>query len=518
MINLFLEKLLDFYNLDYKSLQEENEQNLEDLPNKEVFHEGKIIASYLKEAILSNKKILIYGDYDCDGIMSTSILMLTLSSSTYKPGYYIPSREFDGYGLTKENVDRFYKLGYEIIICVDNGITLNEVIDYANSLKMTIIILDHHKIGQSLPKAKYIMHPEIDNFGEYNISAGEVSFYFSLFYLNRFDEYLFTLCALSTLSDSMPLLSYNRVIVKEALKIINKNHYDAISLLLKDASGDIKEDDLQMQVIPKINAICRILNDNSRFNIVKFFISKDKNTLTKLAIWINSINDKRKELVNSINTDELDNSKNAIVYINKENEGIGGLIANKLLNKFNKVTFVLSKNELNNNIYKGSVRSKAGFNVVKFLENNSSLLLAYGGHENAGGFSIEKGKTNEFKNNIFKATKDVVFQNEKDYIEIDIKELNLNNYKIYEMFAPFGEGRIKPKFRINHLNVNEISNFIYNKHILYRLNQEASILIFNFDQEILNASFIDVIGYISLNTFKNVNSVQLIVDAFELTY
>ena len=182
MINLFLEKLLDFYNLDYKSLQEENEQNLEDLPKKEVFHEGKLIASYLKEAILSNKKILIYGDYDCDGIMSTSILMLTLSSSTYKPGYYIPSREFDGYGLTKENVDRFYKLGYEIIICVDNGITLNEVIDYANSLKMTIIILDHHKIGQSLPKAKYIMHPEIDNFGEYNISAGEVSFYFSLFY------------------------------------------------------------------------------------------------------------------------------------------------------------------------------------------------------------------------------------------------------------------------------------------------------------------------------------------------
>ena len=86
------------------------------------------------------------------------------------------------------------------------------------------------------------------------------------------------------------------------------------------------------------------------------------------------------------------------------------------------------------------------------------------------------------------------------------------------MFAPFGEGRIKPKFRINHLNVNEISKFIYNKHILYRLNQEASILIFNFDQEILNASFIDVIGYISLNTFKNVNSVQLIVDAFELTY
>ena len=236
MINLFLEKLLEFYNLDYDTLIEENEKTLNDLPQKEIFKEGSKIASYIREAILSNKKILIYGDYDCDGIMSTSILMLALSTEEYKPGYYIPSREFDGYGLTKGNVDRFYKLDYHIIICVDNGITLNETIDYASSLGIEVIVLDHHKLGPIIPNAKYIMHPEFDHFGKYNISAGVVSFYFSLFYLNRFDDYLFSLCALSTLSDSMPLLSYNRLIVKEALNLINKNHYEEIFTLLEYAS------------------------------------------------------------------------------------------------------------------------------------------------------------------------------------------------------------------------------------------------------------------------------------------
>ena len=515
MINLFLEKLLEFYNLDYDTLIEENEKTLNDLPQKEIFKEGSKIASYIREAILSNKKILIYGDYDCDGIMSTSI---------------IPSREFDGYGLTKGNVDRFYKLGYHIIICVDNGITLNETIDYASSLGIEVIVLDHHKLGPIIPNAKYIMHPECDHFGQYNISAGVVSFYFSLFYLgvvsfyfslfylNRFDDYLFSLCALSTLSDSMPLLSYNRLIVKEALNLINKNHYEEIFTLLSNQNKEINEDDLNMQVVPKINAICRLLNDNSRFNIVKYFISKDRETILKLSSWINSINERRKELVNSVNLNEENNNSNALIYINKENEGIGGLIANKLLNRYNKVTFVLSKSESDKNIYKGSARSKKGFDIAKFMASNVDLFLAYGGHENACGFSILKDKYLDLKNVLEKETKDISFKEDKNYIEIALNELNLKNYDIYRQFAPFGEGHIKPRFKISRLNINDLKNFIYNKHILYRVNEETSILIFNFDREILEASFIDVFGYISLNTFRNIKSVQLIVDEYELIY
>ena len=174
MKNSFLEKLLNFYQIDYQDLLNENEQTLDDLPSKDIFKNGKKIADFLFNAIKNSEKILIYGDYDCDGIMSTSIIYKCLANQSYKPGYYIPSREYDGYGLTK--VDRFFKLGYKIIICVDNGITLNEVVDYANSLGIIVVILDHHQIGEKVPNTEYIMHPEYDAFGPYNISAGAVYF------------------------------------------------------------------------------------------------------------------------------------------------------------------------------------------------------------------------------------------------------------------------------------------------------------------------------------------------------
>ena len=518
MINPFLEKLLDFYNLSYDDFILEQDKTLNDLPNKDKFKDGEKIASYLREAILRQEKILIYGDYDCDGIMSTSILMLTLSTANYKPGYYIPSREYDGYGLTKENVDRFYSLGYKIIICVDNGIVLNDVIDYANSLNIDVIILDHHKVNLPLPKAKYIMHPDVDNFGKYNISAGEVSFYFSLFYLNRFDEYLFSLCVLSTLSDSMPLFDYNRIIVKEGVKIINQNHFVEIFSLLNKEKSEIDEDDLYMQVIPKINAICRLLNDNSRFNIVKYFISKDTKTINKLSYWISSINERRKEIVNNLDFASIDEKENTVFYLNQEGEGIGGLIANKLLNKFNKIIYVFSNNEQDSSIYKGSVRSPKGFNVTESLKNNSTLLEAFGGHESAAGFTIKKELFKKFKENILEETKDIKFDLKKKYVNLDLSELTLNYYEIYKELSPFGEGRMKPSFLIEGLNISEISKYVYNKHIIYKLNREATILIFNFDPEILKASFINVIGHLSLNEFNNIKSIQFIVDDFTLIY
>ena len=152
------------------------------------------------------------------------------------------------------------------------------------------------------------------------------------------------------------------------------------------------------------------------------------------------------------------------------------------------------------------------------MASNADLFLAYGGHENAGGFSILKDKYLDLKNVLEKETKDISFKEDKNYIEIALNELNLKNYDIYRQFAPFGEGHIKPRFKISRLNINDLKNFIYNKHILYRVNEETSILIFNFDREILEASFIDVFGYISLNTFRNIKSVQLIVDEYKLIY
>ena len=206
----FLDKLLTYYELDYSSYLKNKEKSLIDIPKFSRFPNLKEVTNYIKDSIKQNKKILIYGDYDCDGIMSTSIIYLTLMyGSEYRPGFYIPNREIDGYGLTINNIDKFKKLGYDILILVDNGISLIEQIDYANSLGIECIILDHHNVGEKLPNAKYIVHPDLVNFGKYNISAGVVSFYFSWAYLEYINPYLLSLGAISTISDVMILQEYN---------------------------------------------------------------------------------------------------------------------------------------------------------------------------------------------------------------------------------------------------------------------------------------------------------------------
>lgn len=519
MAELFFEKLLNFYNLSEEDVIEDKEKDLSSLPSKDLFKNGKKICSFLKNAISENNKVLIYGDYDCDGIMSTSILLKTLTTNNFKPGYYIPSREFDGYGLNIDNLHKFHDLGYRIIICADNGITLHDVVDEANKLGITIIILDHHELSDSLPNTPYIMHPAYDKFGKYNISAGVVSFYFSLFYLNKFNNYLFVLAMLSTLSDAMPLIDYNRLIVKEGLKILNKYKYQQIWTLLKGSQPEnISENELQMQVIPKINSICRVLNDNKRFNIVKYFTSDDFDSVHKLNLWINNTNESRKNLVNKIDLSNIDDRDGFIFYINSENEGIGGLIANKLLNSYNKPTFVFSNNDVDKTIYKGSVRSSNGFNVVECLKENSNLLETFGGHDFAGGFSIKKDKLNDFKNNILEHHKNVKLFNKVKCIDLDIDELSLKNYFIYKDFSPFGEGHIKPTFKISNISLQEFKKFIYNSHIIRRINSEASILLFNFDSKIFDASFINLIGHFSLNVFRNVSTIQFIVSDYELIY
>ena len=199
--------------------------------------------------------------------MATSIMYLTLESYGYKSGYYIPFREKDGYGITKERIDFFYNLGYKLIILVDNGISKIEEIDYLNSLGMECIIFDHHEQLDILPKAKFIIHPLVSNFSNINTSAGAVCFYFSTVFLNAIDPYLLALGSISVISDMMPLLDHNRTLVKHGLKVINENHYKQIFMLINNKT-QIDESDIGFSIAPKINAIGRIVTDNSLFLIM----------------------------------------------------------------------------------------------------------------------------------------------------------------------------------------------------------------------------------------------------------
>lgn len=515
----FKEKILEYYKLTEKDYDElSKEINLDDLPDYLGYKNIKECADYLHKLVLNKTKILIYGDYDCDGIMSTSITYLTLKNDNFTPGFYIPFRETDGYGLTKENIDKFNNLGYKVLILVDNGIKLNDEVDYAKSLGIEVIIFDHHINDEDLPKAKFILHPTISGFSDINMSAGTVCFFFSIAYLGLIDEYLLSLASISTISDLMPLHEKNRIITILGLNIINKNKYLNICSLINKKEGLINEKDISMLVAPKINAIGRLISDNSLFDIVRYFINfNDEDYINKKVKWIASINTLRKEMVSDIiSKNIIDNSRNSIVVIEENvKEGLTGLLANKFMQEYKKPSVVLVEEIKNPNIYKGSLRSKNGFSINIILEDLKDILNTYGGHENAGGLSIEKSHLEEFKTRFeMAATKHPFLEKDDNYIEINLGEISKENYDILNKISPFGYDFEAPKFIIKGIRTNFLQKSKSGEHIYTKLNPNATIVYFNFDKKLFEEEFINLIGEFDINYFKGQATIQFKVLSF----
>lgn len=505
----FFEKLLNYYDLNIEEYQKlVKDVTFDDIPSFEVFKNINETISYLYDCIKKDKKILIYGDYDCDGIMSTSIIFNMFQSINYKVGFYIPSREKDGYGLNISKIDFFKNLGYEVIICVDNGITLVNEVNYLHEKNMECIILDHHLLKEELPNTKYIIHPQLSSL-PINTSAGAVSFIFSTAFLNKIDPYLLALGSISIISDLMPLKDYNRTILRLGLKLINECKFPSIMSLIDITQDEITENDIAINIAPKINAVCRVMDDDSIFNVVRLFTSTDKNKISRYGKWVNLINEKRKEILTDTltNNSTIELEKSAIVEVIDMKEGLASLIANKYLSKYNKPTFILVKNH---DVYKGSVRSKENFNVINCFSYLSDLLLTYGGHSCAGGFSLKVEDFEKFKNKVYEYANNcpVSSNKSKKFIDINLSEINFENYQIINTFRPFGHDFSKPLFKISNFKTSSLVLSKDKKHIITKLSMNSSLIYFNFDGSLFDNDFVNFYGTFELNKFKNLISVQ----------
>lgn len=490
-----------------------------DLKDSSNYRDIDKCVNFIKNCVEQKKKILIYGDYDCDGIMSTSILYLSIKTNDYTPGFYIPFRESDGYGLTKNNIDRFKNLGYEVLILIDNGITLNDEVEYAKSLGLSVIIMDHHTVQESVPNADYILHPTYSSFSNINMCAGSVAFYFSVAYLGLIDDYLLTLSMISTISDLMELNDQNRVLVKLGLKILNKNKYPNIIKLLDHTELEITEEDVSMSIAPKVNAIGRIINDNKLFNIVRYFINiNDYEFINKTSTWICDTNNYRKELVKTLcsSHQNIDENEHSIIIFDEDmKEGLVGLLAARFMEQYQKPTVVLTSSQEDPSIYKGSIRSKDGFDVNIILSSLSDILASYGGHQNAGGLSFKKENYELFKEKFENAAKKHPFTAEnKEYINISLTDINNENYKIIQTLAPFGQGFSKPEFVLKDIATSFLTTTKDNKHIIARLNPTSSLIYFNYDRSLFNEKKIDLYGTFRPNCFKGFYTMQFIIFGF----
>lgn len=456
------------------------EPSFSDIPTLENELSAKTAASRIERAIQNNEKIIVYGDYDTDGIMATSILIRTFHMLGKAASFFIPSRYQDGYGLTMENAEKIASKGFSLVILVDNGVTCLQEVSFLLSKGVETIIIDHHELPSVLPPALATIHPALIPYGEYPVSAGYLCFLFSICLLHRVDEYLLTLGALSTISDCMPLHGHNRTIVALALRKIRKYQYREIVTLAERALID--ESLLSMVVIPTINAVGRMVEDHRISRVVHYFSDTEDEGKADIAEWMKSINSARKEATRAaMERIRPELELPAITVIGHLLEGLNGLLANRLLSAYNKPVAVFSSAKSDPTLYVGSIRAKEGFNVMDFEKSIAPLLAKGGGHAYAGGVSIKKERYGDFKDAFEKyAFRHPLIKEEEDFVPILLSEINMEGYRELRKFGPFGHDYPEPTLLLQDVPVSSLSWNRDGRFLMTELGAGVKIMSFSY--------------------------------------
>ena len=364
----------------------------------------------IDKAIENNEKILIYGDYDADGITSTTILTNFFKDIGIEVDKYIPNRLKEGYGINNKALEEIKERGINLIITVDTGITANSQVDYANELGLDVIVTDHHEPSEEIPKAVAVIDAKRkDNQYPFNQLAGcGIAFKLTqaitikrnldpLNYLKNLD-----IAAIGTISDLVPLVDENRVIVKLGLMLVKQTKNLGLKRLLTKANlRDFNSTSISFGITPRINASGRLGNQYDSLNL---FITKDFKEAERLSETLDSYNIERQKIGNKIYEEALaqlkDEEKNCII-LGKEDwhHGVIGIVSSKITEKFNKPSVLLC---FEDGIAKGSGRSVQGLDLHKAISSTKEYLLGFGGHTMACGLSLKVENFEKFKEAISK--------------------------------------------------------------------------------------------------------------------
>lgn len=522
----YLNSLIDKV-IEYKNIEDELD-SLKKMKyhNFDLFQEGSEVIDRILEAIDNDEQICIYGDYDCDGMLATTILVKAFKMLGKDVGYHIPNRFIDGYGLNETRVQQMADKGYTLIITVDNGIKALDAIDLANELGVDVIVTDHHDIGEELPNAFAFLHTKLSpSYPFKEISGGVVAYKLAEKLLGRHDKYLYCLAAITTISDMMPLVNENRSMVKKAFQLMEENHFPAIDLLLGD-KPTYTTTSIGFIIGPKINSFGRLPEKCNPGMVVKYFLIGDmpeavnSNFVRQFVEKAKEINTARQSLTNQTYSEikpNLENDKDFVfVYENSIHEGIIGLLAGKITKEYNKVSFVMNYDE-ESNTYKGSARSLPGFNLHRFLETANEDLHFYGGHALAAGFTVKYDRIPSFYQKINDRIEVTVFESiTKECIQIDSDDLSISNIKSLQLLEPFGQLNDEPIFYIENTLINKVTYLSDGKHVKYSCSkngQNFEALFFNIDSsyQVEEGKVYNLIGNLGVNEFRNMQNIQLIL-------
>lgn len=515
-MDAFLAKLVNYYALSEEEVSSLlRKASFIDLPVPSKFKDMEKAKNRIFNAIKKGEKIGIYGDYDCDGVLSTTIITKTLRDLGYKEVYpFLPSRYIDGYGITEKYVENAYKKGISLIITVDNGVSAFDALNKAKDLGIDVILTDHHEIVSDLPPHYAVLHPLFSEYGDVVSCGAYVSFMLASSLKGSYDPYLGTLAGIATISDMMPLRSYNRTIVRLALDYLNGNaNYALIKLA---GTTEFTEDTIALKIAPKINALGRMGQNYELMVLLEYFSTDDKSRIDEMFVYIDKVNSARKKTMEESykQNDDVDLSKSAIVTITNEKEGLIGLLAARYLSTYDKVSVVFCVDSSDKTLLKGSARSKDGFSIVKAFESLGDLLETYGGHAFAGGCSLKISNYEKFKE-AFTHLADVYTLEEqtKKTIDLNINELTFKNYETYRNLGPYGQGFPKPYFLLREIPKKVITYSRDGKHVLTPLGRNQKLVAFYKGEEIrdLQTPSLSFIGTLETNTFRGYRTLQFVV-------
>ena len=518
------------------------------LPNPYILKDMDKAVERAEKAILQKEKIGIFGDYDVDGATSTAILGKYFELLNIPFEIYIPDRKDEGFGPNEKGFSKFINLGVNLIFTVDCGTLSYEPMEFAKKKNIDVIILDHHQSETKLPSAYAIVNPNrFDDRSELNyLCAAGVCFMFLIalnkklrdqnwFLNNSIIEpelmNILDLVSLGTVCDVVPLIGLNRAMVHQGLKIIKRKKNLGLKNLIEvsNIENDITSYHLGYVLGPRINAGGRVGKSTHGANLL---LNKNPKDTFKLAVDLNSYNKERQilesELLKKILNTEYKNSVDPVIILHGENwhEGIIGIIAARIKEKYNKPAIVIS---INKGLGKGSGRSIHGFDLGSTIIGavQSGLLTKGGGHKMAAGFTIDASKIDEFKEFVFRRFKSININLEEKknyYFDAEISPSAVNNdfFEKINILAPFGSGNPEPRFIIRGVKLVN-SKIVGEKHIKIVLVGSDSTTLkaisFNSVETELgsylmkkNMKPFDIAGKLSLNEWRGQRNVEFIID------
>ncbi len=483
----------------------------------------------IKRAIANDEKILVYGDYDADGVTSTTILVTTLQLLGAQVGWHIPNRFTEGYGPNELAFRNAHDEGITLIITVDNGIQGHNEIKMVQDLGVDVIVTDHHEIGSTLPEAYAIVHPmhQSFNYPFQQLCGAGVAYKLAQALIENVPDYFKALVAIGTIADLVSLTDENRSLVKQGLKVLNDQCPTSVKALLKEAgyNDNIDEETIGFIIGPRLNAVGR-LDDASL--ACELLMTDDEEEAAFLAEQVEHFNRERKDIVATITEEAMAMAemkvKNGDLFLllAKENwhEGVLGIVASKIVETFALPTLILNIDREQNHA-KGSARSIDQVSMFEILSAHQELIAKFGGHHMAAGMTMDIENIESLAEGLNKWMKELSETTSLDPVKpVDVllteNDITIKNIRDMNRLRPFGTDFSRPIFEMDNLSVSSVKAIGQQKnHLKLTLGESNIAALFwqngHLEPELQDEQPINILGSVQINEWNGNQSPQLII-------